>query len=69
MIQAFLFLLESRILQNNIAAIAKLETQEDAIIIAQNEIAYLDDMSLEGDTDDNVSNIREVVKKALFTSS
>jgi hypothetical protein len=31
---------------NDIAAIAKLETQEDAIIIAQNKIAYLDDMSL-----------------------
>jgi hypothetical protein len=54
---------------NDIMAIAQLETQEDAIIIAQNEIAYLDDMSLEGDTNDDVSDIREVVRKALFTSS
>jgi hypothetical protein len=48
-------------LVNDIAAIAKLETEEDAIIIAQNKIAYLDDMSLEGDTDDDVSDIREVI--------
>jgi hypothetical protein len=40
---------------DNIVAIAKLETEEDAIIIAQNEIACLDDMSLEGDLPDNVS--------------
>jgi hypothetical protein len=46
---------------DDIWAIAELETEEDAIIIAQNEIAYLDDMSLEGDTDDDVSDIREEV--------
>jgi hypothetical protein len=37
-------------LVDNIVAIAKLETEVDAtIIIAQDEIACLDDMSLEGD--------------------
>jgi hypothetical protein len=42
-------------LVDDIAAIAKLETEEDAIIIAQDEITYLNDLSLEGDIDDDVS--------------
>jgi hypothetical protein len=48
-------------LVDDIWAIAKLETEEDAIITAQNKNGYLDDMSLEGDTDDGVSDIRGVV--------
>jgi hypothetical protein len=36
-------------LVDDIVAITKLETQGDAIIIVQDEIAYLDDLSLEGD--------------------
>jgi hypothetical protein len=47
--------------------IAKLEAHEDAIIIAQDEITYLDDLSLEGDIPDNLSDIMEDRKKALFT--
>jgi hypothetical protein len=43
-------------LVDNIAAIVELETKEDAIIIAQDEIACLDGMSLEGDIPDNVSD-------------
>jgi hypothetical protein len=35
-------------LVDDIAAIAKLETEEDAIFIAQDEIGYLDYLSLEG---------------------
>jgi hypothetical protein len=54
---------------DNIAAIAKLETLEDAIMMAQDEIVCLDDMSLEGDIPNNVSDIREAREKALFTFS
>jgi hypothetical protein len=54
-------------LVGNIAAITDLETEEDDIIIAQNDkIAHLHDMSLEGDIPDNISNIVEVIEKALF---
>jgi hypothetical protein len=42
-------------LVDDIAAVTKLETEEDAIIIAQDEITYLDDLSLEGDIADDVS--------------
>jgi hypothetical protein len=52
---------------NDIAAIAELEAHEDAIIIAQDEITYLDDLSLEGDVPDDVLDIVEVREKALFT--
>jgi hypothetical protein len=45
------------------------ETKEDAIIITQDEIACLNDMSLEGDILDDVSDIKEVWEKALFTGS
>jgi hypothetical protein len=38
---------------DGIAAITVLETHDDVIIIAHDEIACLDDMSLEGDISDN----------------
>jgi hypothetical protein len=41
----------------DIALIVELETKEDAIIIAQDEIACLHDMSLEGDIPEYVSDI------------
>jgi hypothetical protein len=41
---------------DDIAAIAKNVTMENAIFIAQTEIACLDDLSLDGDIPDNVSN-------------
>jgi hypothetical protein len=49
--------------------IVQLETKEDAIIIAQDEIACLNDMSLEGDIPDDILDIEEVWEKALFTES
>ena len=52
-----------------IAAIVAQATQEDAIFIAQDEIACLDDMSLEGDIPDDVSDIVDNREKALFTGS
>ena len=42
---------------DNIAAVVALEKEEDAIFIAQDEIACLDNMSLEGDIPDDVSDI------------
>jgi hypothetical protein len=53
----------------DIAAISELETEGDAIIIAQDEIGYLDDLSIEGDIPDDVSDIEEVRQKDLFTGS
>jgi hypothetical protein len=53
----------------HIAAISELETTRDAILIAQDEIGYLDDLSLEGDIPDDVSDIEEVRQKDLFTGS
>jgi hypothetical protein len=47
-------------------AIAKLESCEDAIMIAGDKIACLDDISVEGDIPDNVSDIMEVQEAALF---
>jgi hypothetical protein len=41
---------------DDIAAIAELETEEDAIFIAQDEIGYLDYLSLEGDIPDDLSD-------------
>jgi DhnA family fructose-bisphosphate aldolase class Ia len=50
------------------AAIAELETQGDAIIIAQDDkIVHLNDLSLEGDIENKVSDIVEAQEKALFT--
>ncbi len=54
---------------DDILAIAELETPADAIMMAQDEIACLDDMSLEGDIPDDVSDIEEVRQKDLFTGS
>jgi hypothetical protein len=51
------------------AAITELETQGDANIIVQDEIVYLNDLSLEGDIPDNVSDIIEVQQKDIFTGS
>jgi hypothetical protein len=41
---------------DDIAAIAKNATMENAIFIAQTEISCLDDLSLDGDIPDDVSN-------------
>ena len=41
---------------DDIAAIAENETNENAIFIAQTEIDCLDDLSLEGDIPDDVSD-------------
>jgi hypothetical protein len=41
---------------DDIAAIAENETNENAICIAQTEIDCLDDLSLEGDIPDDVSD-------------
>ncbi len=54
---------------DDIAAIAQLESKQSAITIAQNEIAYLDDLSLEGDIPDDVSDIVQVREEALFTEN
>jgi hypothetical protein len=56
-------------LVDNICVIAEIETEEDAIIIAQNKIACLGDMSLEGDLPDNVSDNGKNLEEALFTGS
>jgi hypothetical protein len=39
---------------DDICAIAKNKAVEDAIMVAQNKIACLDDLSLEGDVPDNI---------------
>jgi hypothetical protein len=44
---------------DDIAAIAEIGTPEDAIMMAQDKIACLDNMSLEGDTPDDVSDIEK----------
>jgi hypothetical protein len=54
---------------DNIAVIAELGTPEDAIMMAQDEIACLDNMSLEGDLPDNISDKGENREEALFTAS
>jgi hypothetical protein len=54
---------------DDIAMIAKLETHEDAIMMAQDKIVCLDDMSLEGDIPDNLSDNGEAWEKALFMRS
>jgi hypothetical protein len=57
------------VLVEDIRAIAKLETTEDVITMAQDEIDCLNNLSLEGDVPDNVSDSRENREKALFTGS
>ena len=54
---------------DDITAITELETQEDAIMMAQDEIACLDEMSLEGDIPDNILDTGENLEEALFTGS
>jgi hypothetical protein len=54
---------------DDIAAIAEIGTPEDAIMMAQDKIACLDDMSLEGDLPDNVSDNRENREEALCSVS
>jgi hypothetical protein len=56
-------------LVDDIAAIAELEAHKDAIIMVQEKIDCLDDMSLEGDVPDGMSDIRKAREKALFTGS
>jgi hypothetical protein len=43
----------------DIANVYATSTEEDAIIIAQSEITLLDDISLEGDIPDDVSDMAE----------
>jgi hypothetical protein len=54
---------------DDIAAIAELVRHEDAIMMARDKIACLDDMSLEEDIPDNVLDIGEVREKALLTGN
>jgi hypothetical protein len=56
-------------LVDDILAIAELETKEDAIMMAQDKISCLDDMSLEGDIPDNILDTGENLEEALFTGS
>jgi hypothetical protein len=44
-------------------------SREDAIIIAKSDIALLDDIGLEDDIPDDVSDSAEDRQKDLFTSS
>jgi hypothetical protein len=41
---------------DDIAQIAENETEENAILIAQTEISCLDDLSIEGDIPEDISN-------------
>jgi hypothetical protein len=54
---------------DGIGAIAEVLTEGDAIVIAQAKIEYLDELSIEGDIPDNVSDIEEVRQKDLFTGN
>lgn len=51
----------------DIAAIAEFATPADAILMARDEIGYLDDLSLDGDMPDGVCDIGEDEEKAVFT--
>jgi hypothetical protein len=42
---------------DNIAEITENETEENVILIAQTDISYLDDISLEGDIPDDLSGM------------
>ena len=42
---------------DNIAKIAENETEENAILIARAEISCLDDLSIEGDIPEDVSDV------------
>ena len=54
---------------SDIAEVYKYSTEEDAIIIAQSEIACLDDVSLDGDIPDDISENGQDHSKDLFTGS
>jgi hypothetical protein len=53
----------------DISAITELETTEDAIMMAQDAIDCLDNLSLEGDVPGNVLDSGENREKALSTGS
>jgi hypothetical protein len=48
---------------------AELETTEDAVMMAQDKIDCLDNLSLEGDVPDDILDSGENREKALFTGS
>jgi hypothetical protein len=54
---------------DDIAAIAENDSDENAILIAQTEIACLDNLYLEGDIPDNISDSEEHQKFRNFTRS
>ncbi len=54
---------------DDIAGIAENETEENAVLIAQTEIGCLDDLSLQGDIPDDVSEKEDDKEKALFSES
>jgi hypothetical protein len=54
---------------SNIAEVHELSGSEDAIIIAQSEIACLDDISLEDDIPDDVLDAAEDREEDPFTGS
>ena len=54
---------------SDIAEVYKYSTEKDAIIIAKSEIACLDNVSLDGDIPDDVSDTGEDRSKDLFTGS
>jgi hypothetical protein len=51
---------------DDIAAITKILTHRDAIIIAQEEIEYLDDLSLEGAIPDDVQVLERCGRKLFL---
>ena len=54
---------------HDIEEIHDLLTREDAISMARDEITYLDDMSLDGDIPDDVSDIEIVEIEGMFSAS
>jgi hypothetical protein len=54
---------------SDITDVHELSGSEDAIIIAKSEIACLDDISLEDDIPDDVSDSAEDQEEGLFTGS
>jgi hypothetical protein len=57
------------LVEGDIRAIAELETREDAIMLGQDKIECLDNLSLEGDVPDNVSDSGENREKGLLSTS
>jgi hypothetical protein len=54
---------------SDIAEVCRNSSREDAIIIAKSDIALLDDVDLEEDIPDDVSDSAEDRQNGLFTSS